>query len=180
MVQHSGIHGWDHARLPTGCTAHFPRVVVSSAQRGLPTRLCKAGLSLFAGFLAVFTQPVPGSAGDLQYPLSVAAAEDGPIYAADRDMHGVWKVVNGELGILFEGSKKFRTPLNAARCVALDKKGRVLAGDSATREVYRFNESNQPEPLTRGEIGIPMAIAVNSQGDIVVCDLEIHQFVRIP
>jgi sugar lactone lactonase YvrE len=119
-------------------------------------------------------------AGDFQYPLSVAAGPDGAIYVADKDAHGIWKIANGKLTPFFMGSNKFRTPMNAVRCVAVDAKGRVLAGDSATREVYRFSAEGKPEPLTNGGIGIPYAIAFNSKGDIVVCDLEIHQIVKVP
>ena len=119
-------------------------------------------------------------AAEMQYPLSVAAGPDGAIYVADKDAHGVWKIADGKLTPFFMGSNKFRTPLNAVRCVAVDAKGRVLAGDSATREVYRFNAEGKPEPLTNGGVGIPMAIAFDSQGNILVCDLEIHQIVKIP
>jgi sugar lactone lactonase YvrE len=119
-------------------------------------------------------------AADMQYPLSVAAGPDGAIYVADKDAHGIWKIANGKLTPFFMGSNKFRTPMNAVRCVAVDAKGRVLAGDSATREIYRFTADGKPEPLTNGGIGIPMAIAFDSKGDILVCDLEIHQIVKVP
>src|SRR5262245_50604710 len=119
-------------------------------------------------------------ADELQYPLSVAAGKDGVIYVADKDMHGIWKISAGKLEPLFRGSNKFRTPLNAVWCVGVDPKGRVVAGDSATREVYRFNDRNEPEPLTTGGVGIPWALAFDSKGDILVCDLEIHQVVKVP
>jgi streptogramin lyase len=117
---------------------------------------------------------------DMQYPLSVAAGPDGAIYVADKDAHGIWKIADGKLTPFFMGSNKFRTPLNAVRCVAVDSQGRVLAGDSSTREVYRFNAAGQPEPLTKGGIGIPMAIAFDREGNILVCDLELHQIVKVP
>jgi DNA-binding beta-propeller fold protein YncE len=123
---------------------------------------------------------VAAHAADLQYPLSVAAAPDGSVFVADKDMHGVWKIAGGKLEVYFQGSNKFRTPLNAVRCVAVDSKGRVLAGDSSTREIYRFNAEGKPEALSNAGIGIPMAIAFDSKGDILVCDLEIHQIVKVP
>ena len=119
-------------------------------------------------------------AAEMQYPMSVAAGPDGSIYVADRHAHSVWKIAADKLEPLFQGSNKFRTPLNAVWCVAVDSKGRILAGDSATREVYRFNADRQPEPLTNGGIGIPWAMAFDSKGDILVCDLEIHQVVKFP
>jgi sugar lactone lactonase YvrE len=119
-------------------------------------------------------------AAEMQYPLSVASAKDGAIYVADKDMHGIWRISSGKLEPFFRGSNKFRTPLNAVWCVGVDAKGRVVAGDSATREVYRFNDKNEPEPLTQGGVGIPWALAFDSKGDILVCDLEIHQVVKVP
>jgi hypothetical protein len=82
--------------------------------------------------------------------------------------------------VYFQASKKFRTPLNAIRCLALDGKGRLLAGDSSTREVYRFDATGQPLPLTGGKIGMPMAIAVNQQGELFVADLETQTIQRLP
>lgn len=122
----------------------------------------------------------PLKAQDFQYPLSIAANDDGTIYVADRNLPGIWKVKDGQRQIFFQGSKKFRTPLNAVRCVALDHKGNLLAGDSSTREVYRFDKSGEPTPLTDGGIGIPMDIAVDSQGNLFVADLEIHRIWKIP
>src|SRR5436190_4070441 len=106
------------------------------------TRLC-AFLMILACLL--FSS---AHAGEMQYPLAVAAGPDGAIYVADRNAHGVWKIAGGKLTPFWMGSNKFRTPLNAVRCVAVDAKGRVVAGDTATREIYRFNAEGQPEPLT--------------------------------
>ena len=118
-------------------------------------------------------------AADMQYPLAVVAADKGPIYVADRNLPGIWKITDGQAEIFFQGSKKFRTPLNAVRCLAFDKQGKLLAGDSATREVYRFDESGKPQPLTKGGIGIPMAIAVDPQGDLFVADLEVQRIWKV-
>uniref|UniRef100_A0A7C2JYI1 SMP-30/Gluconolactonase/LRE-like region domain-containing protein n=1 Tax=Schlesneria paludicola TaxID=360056 RepID=A0A7C2JYI1_9PLAN len=115
-----------------------------------------------------------------QYPLAIAVAPEGAVYLADRNLPGVWKITDDKLTLFHQASKKFRTPLNAIRCLAIDKEGRLLAGDSATRDVYRFNADGQPEPLTKGGIGIPMAIAVDAQGDIFVADLELHRIVKVP
>jgi sugar lactone lactonase YvrE len=112
--------------------------------------------------------------------VSITAAEDGTIYIADRNFHGIWKFANGKLEKFFEGSAKFRTPLNAVRCVAMDHQGKLLAGDSATREVYRFDEAGKPVPLTKGQIGIPTAIAVRKSGEILVADQEIMFIWKIP
>ena len=124
--------------------------------------------------------PRVAMAQELQYPVSVAAAADGTVFIADRNYHGIWKFANGKLEKFFEGSAKFRTPLNAVRCVAMDHQGKLLAGDSATREVYRFDEAGNPVPLTKGRIGIPSAIAVRKSGEIVVADQELEIIWKLP
>ncbi|MEX1232786.1 MAG: hypothetical protein WEB58_21245 [Planctomycetaceae bacterium] len=128
---------------------------------------------LFALFAISST---PCTAQEMDYPLAVAAAEARPIYIADRHLPGIWKFEGDELSMFFQGSKKFRTPLNAVRCVALDHKGRLLAGDTSTRQVYRFDDSGQPVPLltTKTGIGMPMALVADAEGNIFICDLELR------
>lgn len=109
------------------------------------------------------------------YPLSVAAAPSGTLYVADHHLPGIWQVQDGRMSLFFLGQKKFRTPLNAIRCVAIDQEGRVLAGDSATGDVYRFDDQGQPESLTGrdsplGPITMPYSIAVDASGDFLVTD----------
>jgi hypothetical protein len=110
----------------------------------------------------------------------VTAQADGIVYVADRNLPGIWKIENGQKSVYFQGSKKFRTPLNAVRCLAIDHQGRLLAGDSSTREVFRFDDAGQPQPLTKGWIGIPMAIAVAADGTIYTADLELHRIWKMP
>lgn len=115
----------------------------------------------------------------MQYPLAVAVGKDSTVYVADRDLPGVWKFADNKWSVYFQGSKKFRTPLNAVRCLAIDHQGKLLAGDSATREIYRFDDAGQPQPLTKGNIGIPMAIAVAKDGTIYASDVEIQRIVKV-
>ena len=112
-----------------------------------------------------------------EYPLAVAAHGE-TIYVVDRNLHAIWKVEDGKPSVFVRGEKKFRTPLNAPWCVAVDAEGRVLVGDSATREVYRI-EDGQPVPLTKGAIGIPLGIAIDRSGDLLVSDLELHRIVKV-
>ena len=119
------------------------------------------------------------AADSAQYPLSIAVSES-TIMLADRNLPGVWKLEGGQLSAYFTGSKKFRTPLNAVRCVEFDSDGKLLAGDSSTREVYRFDDEGKPVPLTDGGIGIAMDIAVNKAGDLFVSDLEIQRIMKVP
>lgn len=120
------------------------------------------------------------SAAEMAYPLSAVADASGNIFVADRELPGIWKVADGALSLHFKGEKKFGTPLNAVRCLALDHEGKLLAGDSATREVYRFDAEGKPQPLTKGGIGIPIAIAVAKSGNIFVADLELHIIYKVP
>jgi sugar lactone lactonase YvrE len=122
----------------------------------------------------------PVCAEELGYPLAVATGQSGPIYLADRNLPGIWKVDGDKLSLYFQASKKFRTPLNAVRCVTLDRQGKLLAGDSATRDVYRFDDQGQPVALTKGQIGIPMSIVVTQAGELIVADLELHLLWRVP
>jgi hypothetical protein len=115
------------------------------------------------------------AAEEFHYPLKPAAADGGPVYVADLKLPGIFVVKDGHLEVFFQASKKFGTPLNRIRCIALDHAGKLLAGDTATREIYRFDEPGKPTPLTKGAnagIGMPMAIAVDSKGTIFVTDLE--------
>lgn len=132
---------------------------------------------LFLSGLIVLA-PRSSATGQMQYPLAVVAEEKGPVYVADRKLPGIWKIEEGKAEVFFQGEKKFGTPLNAVRCLAFDSKGRLLAGDSATREIYRFDEKGTPTPLTEGKIGIPMAIAVNKKGEIFAGDLETQRIWR--
>lgn len=116
----------------------------------------------------------------MKYPLAVAVGKDSAVYAADRDLPGIWKFADNKWSIYFQGSKKFRTPLNAVRCLAIDQDGKLLAGDSATREIYRFDDAGQPQPLTKGNVGIPMAITVAKDGTIYASDIEIQRIVKVP
>jgi len=134
-------------------------------------------LSLLGGAILPQDDETPT---EFVYPLAVTATSDGTVYVADRNLPGIWKVSPDSKSIVFHGSKKFRTPMNAVRCVAIDHNGMLLAGDSATRDVYRFNENGEPTPLTDGWIGIPMAIAVAPDGTIYTADLELHRIWKMP
>jgi sugar lactone lactonase YvrE len=120
------------------------------------------------------------SAEGMDYPLGVAVTPDGTIFVADRYLPGIWKYSEDKWTIYFQGSKKFRTPLNAVRCVAIDNNGKLLAGDSSTREIYRFDDANQPQPLTKGGVGNTTSLAVAKDGTIYAGDIEIQRIVKIP
>ncbi len=134
-----------------------------------------------AAFLVtVLTSFALARADELNYPLDITAAGEKTLYIADRYVPGVWKVEATKLSLFFKGSKKFRTPLNAIRCIITDANGKLVAGDSSTREVYRFDDDGKPTPLTAAGIGIPMGIADDGKGNLFVTDLEVHRIWKVP
>ncbi len=148
----------------------------------MPTKRQTAILTfaLITALLALGFLSKPVAAQDNYiYPVDVVQDAEGTIYVADRNLPGIWKIQDGKREVFFQGSKKFRTPLNAVRCLGIDHEGRLLAGDSSTREVYRFVDG-QPQALTNGGIGIPMGLAVNADGEIFVSDLELHRIWKVP
>lgn len=140
-------------------------------------------LGLMALLLCV--SAAEAEAEELDYPLSIAVDQSGGLFLADRNLPGVWRLEGDRLSLVFRGAKKFRTPLTAIRCVAVDREGKLLAGDSSTQEVYWFDEAGKPQPLTGqgqtlGRIGIPMDIVVDHEGNLLVSDLELHRIVKVP
>jgi sugar lactone lactonase YvrE len=134
--------------------------------------------SLFL-LLATLHSPERLAADDWVYPLDVAAKATGELYIADRKLPGVLQYAEGRLSVLVRAESKFRTPLNAVRCVHVTASGQLLAGDSATREVYLIQPDGQLQPLTDGKIGIPTQIS--STGDLVyVTDLELARVWKFP
>lgn len=153
----------------------------------MPSRLV---CCLAAAWLAVAT-PAVGRADEaaaessteagLKYPLAVAVAGDVQ-YVVDLDLPGVWKFQGGKPEVFVKGTNLLRTPLNRPRSIAMHPEGGVLVGDSATREVYHVSQAGaDPKPLSNGMIGIPMAIAVAPDGQMIyVGDAEKRSVVRLP
>lgn len=114
------------------------------------------------------------------YPLDSVVDKQGTVFTVDRNLPGIWKWQADTLSVFVQGPKKFREPLNAIRCIALDHEGNLLVGDSSTRDVYRIGSDGKATAITGGKIGIPMEIAVKSDGTIYVADLELRKLMRIP
>ena len=144
------------------------------------TALLAVALLAVASAAVARAQEGGDEADGFRYPLGVTAAADGSLYVADRLLPGVWKVTGGKATVFSQGSKQFRTPLNATRAVAVAADGSVYVGDSATREVYRLDADGTPTPLTDGAIGIPVDIAIDSTGTLYVSDLETQRIWKVP
>lgn len=136
----------------------------------------------FAAVILALTGVSAAQNSPFEYPIGVAVDPAGVVYVADKgnEKPAVWKITDGKPEVFFQATKRFRTPLNRVYCVAIDTDGRLLAGDSATREIYRFSPDGKPEPLTNGFIGIPVAIAVAADGTIYVADLEAQRIWSMP
>ncbi len=141
--------------------------------------------SLLLLLLALLIPVSPASAEDdlpWKYPIDIAIGKEGEIYIADLKLPGIWKFKEGpgaKLEKLVQGTSKYRTPLNAIRCLAVTDDGTLLAGDSATREVYKVSPQGELTSLTHGFIGIPIAMAPQGS-DVFVSDLELQRVWRVP
>ncbi len=134
------------------------------------------------------------------YPIDVEVGDDEAIYIVDRQLPGLWSLKEGHSEVFVQASKKFRTPLNAIRCVYVTSDGTLYVGDSAAREVFRVDAEGRltqltaPDPVVRdtlltedleftpdnfGLIGIPMAIAANSQGELFVTDTDLQRVWKV-
>lgn len=112
------------------------------------------------------------------YPIAVTGGSE-KLYVADRANASIWSIEGGVAKPFFSGSPQFRTPLNAVRCLARAADGTLYAGDSSTRDIYRFDENAKPIGITGGKIGIPMDIAIGPGGELYVADLELHTIFRV-
>lgn len=145
----------------------------------IPEPTCFCQRSIFAIASALMGLGSQLQAAEWVYPLDIASHGEGYVIA-DRNWPGVWQTQGGELNELFAASKTFKTPMNAVRCVAVGPEGQVYAGCSATRQVYRLT-GEAPQKLAGDGvgIGIPMDIAVATDGSLYVSDIELHRIFRV-
>lgn len=161
------------------CRGHRARRVLARALLGA------AAIGAVAHGCGMLGNAIPAARADAppdapEYPLAVAPLADGSLVVADRVMPGLWRIADGKAAVQALGSKKFRTPLNAVRAVAVAPDGTVWAGDPATRDLHRVAPDGTPTALTGGKIGIPIDIAIDSKGTLYVSDLETQRVWRIP
>lgn len=106
------------------------------------------------------------------YPLDGVVDSNGAVWVVDRNAPGVWKYADSKLELAIPGDKKFRKPMNAARCIAISPSGELTVGDPATREIYRRDANGNMAPTVSGLIGIPMDLAYASNGTLYIADVE--------
>ena len=116
----------------------------------------------------------------IAYPKALTVSGDS-LYVVDLDLPGVWEVKESPV-LYAKGSKLLRKAMNRPHCATPHPGGGILVGDSATREIYWIEKQGaEPKPLTNGYIGIPMALAVSSDGKtIYVGDAEKRATFRLP
>ncbi|MEM9364676.1 MAG: hypothetical protein AAGD07_01695 [Planctomycetota bacterium] len=127
------------------------------------------------------------------YPRGVAIVEDRLI-VVDSDAHGVWSIPwpatePASPKLLVRGTRYLRRVINRPFCAIGHPTGGVLVGDSPTREIYHVvtdasetaPEKQRITPLNDGFLGIPMALAVSPEGDLLyVGDAERRATFRLP
>lgn len=160
------------------------------------------GCALVCSAIMIACLPGTARAADQwQYPIDVAVGADDTIYIADRNLPGVWTLKDGRTEVFIQASKRFRTPLNAVRCLHVSQDGTLFVGDSAAREVFTVStdgaltQLTAPSPLLKetklaedlgftpdhfGLIGIPMVMATNSKGELFVSDTELQRVWKVP
>lgn len=143
----------------------------------LASRGAAALLLILVAPLGAIAQEPPAPSGFV-YPIDVAVGESGEAYVVDLKLPGVWRVKDGKAEIFVRGSRRFKTPLNAARCVIQDKQG-LLIGDSASTSVLRIVDG-KATAAHEGRIGIPMDLAMTKAGDILVADLDLRRIWKFP
>ena len=157
--------------------------------RGFSSFLSAPAVSLLACGLFISLHAVPLNAQDdaaskasaagpgtrpasAVYPLDGVVDSMGSVWVVDRNAPGVWKYADSKLELAIPGDKKFRKPLNAARCIAVSPTGELTVGDPATREIYRRDANGTMVPTVSGLIGIPMDLAYASNGTLYIADVE--------
>lgn len=162
-------------------------MMTRTLKNDLPRLLVRVHLYVIAGMcglsgsaLTLLAQePALKSAPAAAYPLDTVAAADGTLFIVDRNLPGIRRQTAEGLSVFVQGSKKFREPLNAPRCLALTPEGTLVIGDSATRDLYKINAEGKPEAVTGGKIGIPMDLAIATDGTMYVADLETRTVLKI-
>ena len=100
---------------------------------------------------------------------------------AGLNQPGVYRrSADGRLGPFAGATARARSPLHAVSALAVAGDGTVYAGDRATGEVYRVRRGSPPEPLTGSALEVPSGLAIDPQGDLIVCDLRLGLVARIP
>ncbi len=145
----------------------------------VPVWLRIFGLTFFFGVGGFLAAPCFVTGAELLYPLSAVRTGDGSVYVADLHLPGVSLIRDGKVSVFFQASKKYRTPLNAVRALGVDPSGNLLAADTATSTVYRF-EGKEPRSLSERGLWTPMDVAVDREGNIFVSDLGTHRIWVLP
>jgi len=151
--------------------------------------------------LGMLLQAPSVPAADWIYPIDVAVGTDDTIYIADRNLPGIWTLKDGKTEVFIQASKRFKTPLNAIRCLYVSPDSTLYAGDSATREVFQvaadgaLTQLTSPNPALKGtklspdlaftpdnfgDVQIPMKMVADSKGNLYVSDTDLQRVWKVP
>jgi len=119
-------------------------------------------------------------AADAIYPIGVVTAKDGTVFIADLNLPGILKWDGEQVSVYYQAPKQFRKPLNRVRCLAIDPQGKLLAGCTAARNVFRVEGDTEPSAIASDPIEMPMSLAVSESGELYVADLELRCIWKIP
>lgn len=149
--------------------------------RGVAFSLVWIAVLALLGMSIHAQQPRGDSNNGAVYPLAVAIDRD-KTFVVDLELPGVWEISDLGRTVFALGSRHLRSPLNRPRCIAMHPAGGVLIGDSATREVYHIAENGAtPVPLTRGKVGIPMALVISPDlQKMFIGDAETRSVLEVP
>ncbi|MCC9603796.1 hypothetical protein LOC67_24865 [Stieleria sp. JC731] len=137
--------------------------------------------SRFAAKETEVPSPIDLENAAVTYPRAVTVDGDKK-YIVDLDLPGIWVQTDESSKVFTPGTKLLRKAMNRPWCVAVHPAGGLLIGDSATREIYHAKESGTKLiALNGGYLGIPMALAVDSEGNqVYVGDAERRAVFRLP
>ncbi len=160
----------------------------------------------FAAQTVHVAQTPPAAKGAEPYPIAVAVGPNGTILVADKATKSIYRVDDGgKLTVLYQGSRKYRTPLFNVMAMAADSSGNLFLCDTGSSDVWRLapdgklapltakkiargagpaptNQDFDPEAAYSGEFDKPMGIAVDPDGNLIVADLsgEASAIYRLP
>ena len=128
---------------------------------------------------------VRSHAEEWDYPLSVAASASGTLFVADRELARRLAIGRRSVEAFVQRQQEVQDAFECSPVRGAGRRRQAAGWDSSTRDIFRFDDAGQPQPLTAqgqpfGQIGIPMDIAVDAEGNLLVADLELHRIVKVP
>jgi sugar lactone lactonase YvrE len=171
---------------------------------GRCSRLAAASVAT-SSFCATLDGQTPSakSTGPAPYPNSVTVGNKGAIYVGDHERKTIYRVEGPDkLTVVYQGSRKYRTPLFRVFAMAQDSAGNLFFCDTGSMDVWRMDPEGKLTPLTgkkiargigpapanqdfdkeaayAGDFDKPMGIAIEPDGNLVITDLGLAAVFRL-